>query len=116
MTDTPVNQENSKPARDERGRLLPGHTANPNGRPKKELCLTSLLKEWLLTVPDAEKEGRTNAELTVEMLGELARQGEPWAVKEVLNRIDGTPTQRIEQITDNTIHVEYTNDLEVEAD
>lgn len=27
-------KDESKPARDKRGRLLPGHTANPNGRPK----------------------------------------------------------------------------------
>lgn len=35
-------QENSKPARDEKGRLLPGNTANPKGRPKGKT-----LKEWL---------------------------------------------------------------------
>jgi len=29
-----VKQEENKPLRDEKGRLLPGHTANPNGRPK----------------------------------------------------------------------------------
>lgn len=29
-----VKQEDCRPARDERGRLLPGHTANPHGRPK----------------------------------------------------------------------------------
>jgi hypothetical protein len=35
-------QELSKPLRDEKGRLLPGNTANPSGRPKGKT-----LKEWL---------------------------------------------------------------------
>lgn len=35
-------QVENKPARDEQGRLLPGNTANPNGRPKGKT-----LKEWV---------------------------------------------------------------------
>ena len=35
-----------KPARDKRGRLLPGHTANPGGRPKGAVSsLTAQIKE-----------------------------------------------------------------------
>lgn len=37
-----VKQVESKPARDELGRLLPGNTANPNGRPKGQ----SLKEFW----------------------------------------------------------------------
>lgn len=48
-------QEKNKPERDERGRLLPGNTANPNGRPKGKT-----LKEWarekLMNMTDEEKE------------------------------------------------------------
>ena len=33
------------PARDEHGRLLPGYTANPNGRPKKGFALADLFRK-----------------------------------------------------------------------
>lgn len=33
MSEKLDNQEKNKPARDEKGRLLPGNTANPKGRP-----------------------------------------------------------------------------------
>jgi Family of unknown function (DUF5681) len=34
MSDALPKQAETRPSRDERGRLLPGHTANPKGRPK----------------------------------------------------------------------------------
>lgn len=40
--------ENKKPARDEKGRLLPGNTANPGGRPRT----AKLYREWLDAVDE----------------------------------------------------------------
>jgi hypothetical protein len=42
-------------ARDEHGRLLPGNTANPNGRPKRK-TLTELLHEKLDSTPEGWNE------------------------------------------------------------
>lgn len=36
MADGPEKSSGSKPARNALGQLLPGHTANPNGRPRKK--------------------------------------------------------------------------------
>ena len=47
-------QEENKPARDEKGRLLPGNTANPAGRPKGK-TMKEFAKEYLLNKTDEEK-------------------------------------------------------------
>ena|SRR3990167_6834003 len=50
-----VNQENSKPLRDEKGRLLPGNSGNLNGRPKGK-TLKEYKAEMFRTMSDEEKE------------------------------------------------------------
>ena len=42
--------------RDERGRFLPGNNANPEGRPRKELSLTSIAKAMLEAHPEMAQE------------------------------------------------------------
>ena len=44
-------QEDNKPKRDEKGRLLPGNTANPNGRPKGK-TIKERVREWLEEHPE----------------------------------------------------------------
>jgi hypothetical protein len=55
MKNKPDNQETYKPKRDAKGRILPGFTGNPNGRPKG-----STLKEYqaqkFREMSDEEKE------------------------------------------------------------
>ena len=48
-------QVENKPLRDEKGRLLPGYTANPNGRPKGK-TLKEYQAEKFRTMTDEEKE------------------------------------------------------------
>lgn len=48
-------QEENKPLRDEKGRLLPGNTANPNGRPKGK-SLKEYMAEKFRNMSDEEKE------------------------------------------------------------
>lgn len=48
------NVEKNKPLRDEKGRLLPGQTANPNGRPKGK-SLKEFAREWYMSMTDEEK-------------------------------------------------------------
>src|SRR3990167_9670217 len=54
MNEVQEKQEKNKPLRDELGRLLPGHTANPNGRPKGK-TLKEFAREFLLNKTDEEK-------------------------------------------------------------
>jgi hypothetical protein len=44
-------QEENKPQRDEKGQLLPGNTANPNGRPKGK-TIKERVREYLEAHPD----------------------------------------------------------------
>ncbi len=47
MSEQQTKQDQSKPARDEAGRLLPGNTANPNGRPLKENTFSDIARTLL---------------------------------------------------------------------
>lgn len=46
-----LKQDENKPKRDEKGRLLPGNTANPHGRPKGKTIKERVL-DWLEDHPD----------------------------------------------------------------
>lgn len=71
-------------------RWKPGESGNPNGRPAKELCITSLVREILER--DAG-DGKTNAQLVAEAIVQLAKtpnaRGHVPTVKELLDRIEG---------------------------
>ncbi len=66
-----------------------GKSGNPKGRPKKDVCLTSLLKEEIEKICPFNKENKTWLQLTVEATMRLAIQGNSTALKEVWERIDG---------------------------
>ncbi len=67
---------------------------NRNGRPKKEHCLTDLLKEAL----DQEhtKTGKTNKQMIIDKMFELADKGDANILKYLFDRVDGKPLQTIE--------------------
>ena len=71
-----------------------GQVNNPNGRPKKEHCLTDLLKEALDQPHTAS--GKTNKEMVIDKMYELADKGDPIILKYLFDRIDGKPLQTIE--------------------
>lgn len=75
----PDNQAINKPLRDEKGRLLPGNTANPNGRPKGQT-----LKEY-----QAEQFRQMSPEEKAEWLKDVAKP-EKWRMAE------GNPKQDTE--------------------
>ena len=50
-----VKQAENKPLRNEKGQLMPGHTANPNGRPPGK-TLKEYQAEKFRQMPDEEKE------------------------------------------------------------
>ena len=67
---------------------------NRDGRPKKEHCLTDLLKEAL----DQEhtETGKTNKQMIIDKIFERANAGDSIILKYVFDRIDGKPLQQIE--------------------
>lgn len=87
----------NKPARDEHGRLLPGNTANPHGRPPGTLSLVSLLKKHLEEIPDGEK--RSRAEIFIQKTLTQAMKGDPANAKLVWQYIEGLPQQRVDVTT-----------------
>jgi len=96
-----TNQEKTggnKPERDEKGRLLPGNTANPAGRPKGSLSLVSILKRELeKNAPSTTEEKRTFAEEFVrEILKKVFVEKDVRMMIEVMNRVDGMPKRVID--------------------
>lgn len=86
-----MNNENLTP-------FKPGVSGNPNGRPKKEYCLTDILKEQG-NIEDAVNEvgtkvSRKNA--IAEKLWGMATGGDVVAIKYLMDRVDGKPLQQIE--------------------
>lgn len=82
-------------ARDERGRIKKGNSLNPNGRKIGSISLVNMLKKKLLEMPDGQK--RTYAELLINRYMKNAIQdGDTKLITDLINRIDGMPTQRNE--------------------
>lgn len=79
----------SKPLRDELGRLLPGQTANPHGRPKGKVSLVSILREYLNEIPEGQDKSRARQFIEKEL--ERAMKGDNLARKHVLNYVEGLP-------------------------
>ena len=85
------------PNRDDKGRLLPGHTANPNGRPKGTLSLLGLLKKHLEDVPPGEQKCR--AEQFIQKTYEEAMSGDSKAIRLIWNYIEGMPQTKVDLTT-----------------
>ncbi len=82
--------EDSKPNKGGNPNWKPGQSGNPKGRPKKDISITSLVRELL------EKEGakgKTNAQLVAEAIIKLATspnaRGHVPTVQELINRLEG---------------------------
>ena len=67
-----------KPLRDEKGRLLPGQTANPNGRPKGSMNKWTILSREMLTERGPE---------IVQVIIDRALKGDVHCLKMCIDRI-----------------------------
>ncbi|MCK5019558.1 MAG: hypothetical protein KAS32_21035 [Candidatus Peribacteraceae bacterium] len=77
-----------------------GKSGNPNGRPKKNACLTSLMKELLdrdaeWIAPGATPDDKTWQQMIVKALLTKAAKGDIKAIELVLDRTEGKVTQPI---------------------
>ena len=71
--------------------FVKGTSGNPAGRPKKENCITSWLKELL---EEENGGGQPVARTIAKKLITESKKGEPWAIKELLDRAEGKAIQR----------------------
>lgn len=95
-------ETSKKQVRDSHGRLTPGHTANPNGRPPKGYSITEAFRSMLSADPEAKKQ-------IVESIKSKALQGDSAAQKLVWNYMDGLPPASSEDpgSPENPIHHEH---------
>lgn len=95
MADEQAQTSGNKPERDEHGRLLPGNTANPNGRPKGSLSLVAILKTELEKEIENEKGDKTTyAKILIsKILKKAIAEEDVQMIKDILNRVDGMPHQ-----------------------
>jgi len=73
-----------------------GVSGNPAGRPKNEPLLSPELRRQLHEVCPADPEGRTWLEFLAERLLQLASKGNPTAIKELFERIEGKVTEKVQ--------------------
>jgi hypothetical protein len=86
----------NKPARDENGRLLPGNTANPNGRPP--LTEADKIKKKAVDefITEYKEKLAESLPLISPVLIAKALEGDVPAIKEVHDRVMGKATQKLE--------------------
>lgn len=86
-----------KPLRDERGRLLPGQSANPSGRPKTK-HITEAMRHYLGCTKG--RYAHLSADAIARRILEIAANGKDpisvQAIHFITEQMEGKPTQRIE--------------------
>lgn len=94
-SDELAKQAEYKPERDELGRLLPGNSGNPSGRPKGSVSLKRMLEVKMAEIPLGQT--KTWAEQIVDSLMVNAIvKNDTAAMKLIMSYIDGNPLQGIE--------------------
>lgn len=87
----------------EAGQVKPGEVRNPNGRPKKEKCITDQIRATLDKIPEllpnsTPNSGKlTNAQIFADQMVLEALKGNSAIVKEVLDRVEGKVKEVLEQ-------------------
>lgn len=89
-TQKPVKQAVKRLAN---GQFAPGVAANPRGRPKKEDCLVSCIKDELAKI--SSNGVSTNEQLIAGMVVQMAQQGNLRAIEICLDYVSGKPVQMI---------------------
>jgi len=85
----------NKPKRDELGRLLPGSTANPKGRPVGSLSITAEIKKKLQECPEGKE--KTYLEYLVnKIMKQAVSEGNEQMIKQIWAYVDGQPKQAVD--------------------
>jgi len=98
-----MNLQSSNKGNGRCGQLLRGNPAwqkgvsgNPLGRPKNEPLLSPEIRRKLREVCPTDPQGRPWLEVLVESLLQQAAIGNPAAIREILERIDGKVAERVQ--------------------
>jgi hypothetical protein len=79
-----------------------GAAANPNGRPKAEWTMSGLIRE---AAEEMDETGVPKKVIIARKLTAMAAKGDIVALKELNNRLDGMPSQKIEATGNLTIQL-----------
>lgn len=87
-----------------------GQSGNPRGRPRKDVCITSLIKEMLdkpadYIAPGATPDDKTWCQMIAKAILLGAAKGNPAMIKELLDRLEGKVSQPIESPQDRPFEV-----------
>lgn len=94
----------NKPQRDEKGRLLPGNTANLNGRPRGSISITERIKQKLLEVPEGQKKSYLEI-LVTKILKKAISEEDFQTMKQIWAYVDGMPKLGIDYLSKSEITV-----------
>ena len=89
-------------ARNNKGQFVKGVSGNPSGRPKNQ-TFTKELRMFMTEIDSVM--GVQRLEYLVNVLFAKACDGDLTAIKMIMDRVDGLPTQHIETRTYDTIKV-----------
>jgi hypothetical protein len=96
LKDKPRNNQHPNSLKNLRPQKAGEPSHNPNGRPKKDVSLTSLLKEELLKIaPLKGNKDKTWLEIIVMGWMAGAAKGNPMLLKELIERVEGKVVQPI---------------------
>ena len=94
MSEPEKHETGNGAARDGNGHWQKGHSGNPNGKPKNDVSLTTLLKAQLIRPCPGDKQGRTWREVLV-LAWLTGAMKNPMLLKELVERVDGRVMQPV---------------------
>ena len=92
---TPVKQGKKQESNLDKGRWTKGQSGNPKGRPKKEVCITELIRTFGKTFYN-EEERITYYKQMTKKLWEKAAEGDMAAINFIAERTEGKAKQQID--------------------
>lgn len=109
------NPSVTKPARDARGRLLPGNTSNPAGKPPGSYSLVAILRKKL-QAHDPKTRETYGDKLIRAAYSRAVKDKNVEMIRDILNRVDGMPKQSVEHSGEVIEHLKiYKPSVDVEV-
>lgn len=104
--DKPENKSaDAGPLRDEKGRLLPGQSGNPGGKPKSRRIAEQTWKAFLAETDPTDPGARTRREALLATYYAVAMAGDPSVLKDAIARELGKVPDVIQQDTSVVVKI-----------
>lgn len=108
-----IEPENTGAIRNERGQFVPGVSGNPAGKPPGSLSIVAEIKKQLNQIAEEDPQKRMKFELLVrKVILKAINEGDVSMIKDIIDRIDGKPTQNINISSVDAIRDEYFTKLD----